>query len=81
MEDGHENELLHGMIRSTIERCIKGKGSTVLLRMWLARAGPVVQQLSVHVPLQPTGVHWFRSRVWTWHSLTSHAVVGIPQVK
>ena len=44
-------------------------------------AGPVAQRLSVQVPLQRPGVHWFGSQVWTWHGLTSHAVVGVPHVK
>ena len=45
------------------------------------RAGPVAQRLSSHVPLRWPGVHWFRSWVWTWHHLASHAVVGIPYIK
>ena len=45
-------------------------------------AGPVVQRLSVHVPLlrQP-GVRRFGSRVRTWHCLTSQSVVGVPRRK
>ena len=27
------------------------------------------------------GVRRFRSRVWTWHCLASHAVAGIPHIK
>ena len=27
------------------------------------------------------GVHRFGSRVWTWHPLACHAVVGIPHIK
>ena len=37
----------------------------------------VAQRLSVYVPLWWPGVHQFRSQVWTWHCLESHAVVGI----
>ena len=44
-------------------------------------AGPVVQWLSLHVPLWQPGLHWCRSRVWTWHCLACHAVVGIPHIK
>ena len=33
----------------------------------------MVQQLSSHILLQQPGVHWFRSPVWTWHCLASHA--------
>ena len=33
------------------------------------RAGPVVQQLSLHVPLWRPEVHWFRSRVQTYTPL------------
>ena len=32
-------------------------------------AGLVTQWLSLHVPLQWPGVHWFRSRVWTYAPL------------
>ena len=46
-----------------------------------AGAGPVVQQLSVHVLLRLPGVRQFGSRVQTWHRLASHAVVGVPHIK
>ena len=44
-------------------------------------AGPVVQQLSVHVLLWRPGVRQFVSWVRTWHRLASHAVVGDPHIK
>ena len=44
-------------------------------------ANPLVQQLSVSVVLWQLGVCQFGSRVWTWHGLASHAVVGIPHVE
>ena len=44
-------------------------------------AGLVVQRLSVHVLLQRPGVHRFGSWVWTWHRLSSYAVVGVPHIK
>ena len=44
-------------------------------------AGQVAQRLSVHVLLQWPRVHWFGSRVRTWHRLASHAVVGVPHIK
>ena len=44
-------------------------------------AGPVVQQLSLHVLLQRSRVHWLGSQVWRWHHLSCHAVVGIPYIK
>ena len=44
-------------------------------------AGPVAQRLTAHIPLWRPQVHWFRSRVQTWHHLASHAVVGIPHIK
>ena len=44
-------------------------------------ASPVAQRLSVHVPLRRPGVRGFGSRVWTWHRLARHAVVGIPYIK
>ena len=44
-------------------------------------AGPVAQWLSSHVPLQWPGVHWFGSRVPTWHCLASYAVAGVPHIK
>ena len=46
-----------------------------------AGAGPVVQQLSSHVPLWRPEVHQFGSRVRTWHHLASQAVVGVPHIK
>ena len=42
------------------------------------RAGPVARRLSSHVPLWGPRVRRFRSQVQTWHHLSSHAVVGIP---
>ena len=30
---------------------------------------------------QRPGVCWFGSRVWTWHRLAHHAVVGVPHIK
>ena len=47
----------------------------------LAEAGPVTQQLSVHIPLSWPGVCRFGSWVWTWHRLANHAVVGVPHIK
>ena len=44
-------------------------------------AGQVAQLLSSHVPLWRPGVHRFRSRVWTWHCLASHALAGVPHIK
>ena len=44
-------------------------------------AGLVVQRLSLHVPLRWPGVRRFGSRAWTWHCLSSHAVVGVPHIK
>ena len=44
-------------------------------------AGPVVQQLSLHVPLQWPRVQRFRSQGQTWHCLASHAVAGVPHIK
>ena len=44
-------------------------------------AGPVAQRLSARVLLWRPGVHWFGSRVRTWHRLASHAVAGVPQIK
>ena len=44
-------------------------------------AGLVAQWLSVHVPLRRPGVRRFGSRMWTWHHLASHAVVGTPHIK
>ena len=44
-------------------------------------AGPVAQQLRVHVPLRQPRVRLFGSQVWTWHHLASHAVVDIPHIK
>ena len=44
-------------------------------------AGPVAQWLSSHVPLQQPGVHRFGSWVWTWYSLASHAVAGVPHIQ
>ena len=43
-------------------------------------AGPVVQQLSSHIPLWWPGVHWFGSWVQTWHRLARHAVAGVPYI-
>ena len=34
-----------------------------------------------HVPVQWPGVRRFGSRVWTWHGLAGHAVVGVPHIK
>ena len=42
-------------------------------------ASPVAQGLSAQV--RWPRVHSFRSRVQTWHSLASHAVVGVPRIK
>ena len=39
------------------------------------------QWLSSHILLQLPGVCWFGSQVWTWHHLSSHAVVGVPRIK
>ena len=47
----------------------------------VAGAGPVAQWLNSHVPLRRPGVRWFGSRVWTWHHLASHGVVGVPHIK
>ena len=44
-------------------------------------AGLVAQWLSAHVQLQWPRVHCFGFRVWTWHHLASHAVVGVPHIK
>ena len=44
-------------------------------------AGLVVQQLSAQVLLLWPRVHWFGSRVRTWHRMASHAVVGVPHIK
>ena len=44
-------------------------------------AGLVAQWLSAHVLLQWPRVHWFGSWVWTWHFLSSHAVVGVSHIK
>ena len=44
-------------------------------------AGPVAQQLSVHVLLRWPRVPRFGSQVQTWHHLASHAVVGILHIK
>ena len=52
-----------------------------VLRLKEGWGGPVVQQLSLHVPLQRPGVCWFRSQVQTWYRLASHAVAGIPRIK
>ena len=41
----------------------------------------MAQQLSSHVPFQRPGVHWFGSQVRRWHRSSSHAVVGVPQIK
>ena len=41
----------------------------------------MAQQLSVHVSLQQPRVRRFGSQVWTWHSLASHAVAGVPHIK
>ena len=45
------------------------------------RAGLVAQWLSSHVLLRRPRVGWFRSPVWTWHRLASHAVAGVPHIK
>ena len=47
----------------------------------IRRAGLMVQWLSLHVLLWRPGVCQFRSRVWTWHRMSSHAVAGVPHVK
>ena len=41
----------------------------------------LAQQLSAHILLWWPRVHWFGSRVCTWHSLASHAVVGVLHTK
>ena len=46
-----------------------------------SRAGPVAQQLSVHVPIWWPGVHQFGSRVLTWHRSSGHAAAGVPHIK
>ena len=43
-------------------------------------AGLVAQWLSAHIPLRRLGVHWFGSRVQTWHHLARHAVVRVPHI-
>ena len=42
-------------------------------------AGPVAQRLSAHIPLL-SGLG-LGSRVWKWHCLAHHAVVGVPCIK
>ena len=44
-------------------------------------AGPVAQQLSVHILLWRPRVRRVGSRVRTWHCLSSHAVAGVPHIK
>ena len=44
-------------------------------------AGLEAQRLSAHVLLRRPGVCQFGFRVWTWHHLASHAVVGVPHIK
>ena len=48
---------------------------------YVARAGPVVQWLILHILLWWPGVRRFGSRVRTWQHLASHAVVGVPHRK
>ena len=44
-------------------------------------AGPVVQRLSAHVPLQQPWVCPLGSRLRTGHRLASHAVADVPHVE
>ena len=44
-------------------------------------AGPVVQQLSSHVPLWQPGVHWFGSWVWTYTMLVKSCCGRRPTYK
>ena len=44
-------------------------------------AGLVAQWLSAHVLLLQPRVCQFRSKVWTWHLLSSCAVAGAPHIK
>ena len=41
----------------------------------------MAQWLSSQILLRWPEVHRFGSRVWTWHRLASHSVVGIPHIK
>ena len=58
-----------------------GVSSPVVSQHFGNKASPVAQRLCAHAPLRRPGVHRFGSRVWTWHRVTSHAVVGIPHIK
>ena len=53
----------------------------MFFKISISGASLVAQRLSAHVPLQQPGVCQFGSQVWTWHHLTSHAVVGVPHIK
>ena len=61
----------------------EGEGNVVRALSKMSSAGPslVAQRLNSHIPLPRPGVHWFGSRVRTWYSLASHAVVGVPHIK
>ena len=56
-------------------------GMLLLQKKGVLEGWPVAQWLSSQVPLRGPGVHWFGSRLQTWHHLSSHAVVGIPHIK
>ena len=53
----------------------------IIIMKRLPGAGVVAQLLSSHVPLRWQRVRRLGSQVWTWHQLTSHAVVAMPQIK
>ena len=60
----------------------KGKGDKITSKTDVKthKTGPA-QWLSAHVPLWLRRVRRFRSRVWTWQCLSSHAVAGVPRIK